>query len=86
MTIITKRCFRCNGAKKLYKVSGGYSAVNMGGVLVDCPLCLGVGQIDMGADPKATTTAKKSPKKGASRAKKQKSSITDTAATTPKDA
>ena len=39
------RCMRCRGKKKIYKTMGGYSHANTGGVLVDCPLCLGVGRI-----------------------------------------
>jgi len=37
------RCVRCQGAKKLYKVGGGYCQTNNGGALVKCPLCLGEG-------------------------------------------
>lgn len=39
------RCYRCGGAKKLYKVGGGYTMVNNGSPLIDCPLCLGKGEI-----------------------------------------
>jgi hypothetical protein len=39
-------CFRCSGRKKMYKGSGeSYSLANFGGTLVDCPLCLGKGEI-----------------------------------------
>lgn len=38
-------CFRCCGRKKLYKKGSGYMLCDSGGVLVDCPLCLGVGKI-----------------------------------------
>jgi len=41
-----QQCFRCAGRKKLYKSGSGYSKQNTGGVLVDCPLCLGKGKID----------------------------------------
>ena len=37
------RCVRCSGAKKMYKIGGGYSHTNMGGVHVTCPLCNGNG-------------------------------------------
>ena len=39
------RCMRCHGRKKLYKIMSGYSHINSGGVEVDCPLCLGKGEI-----------------------------------------
>lgn len=38
-------CFRCGGRKKIYKSGNGYSWVDSGGVLTDCPMCLGVGRI-----------------------------------------
>jgi hypothetical protein len=41
-----RRCIRCRGRKKLYKIKGGWSLENSGGTLTDCPLCLGVGLID----------------------------------------
>ena len=37
------RCVRCKGRKKIFKVGNAYSYTNMGGVSVDCPLCLGTG-------------------------------------------
>jgi hypothetical protein len=37
---------RCRGAKEMYKIGGGYSAQNMGGVKVKCPMCMGAGEID----------------------------------------
>lgn len=37
------RCVRCQGRKKLYKINNGYSYLNTGGVLVNCPMCLGTG-------------------------------------------
>lgn len=40
-----KRCMRCGGRKKLYKVGSGYSKTNCGGVEVNCPLCNGKGEI-----------------------------------------
>ena len=42
-----RRCLRCAGRKKMYKVGNAtcYSHTNTGGVLVDCPLCLGKGTI-----------------------------------------
>ena len=41
-----RRCFRCSGQKKMYKGAGDlYSLANFGGTLVDCPLCLGKGNI-----------------------------------------
>ncbi len=43
-----RRCFRCSGRKKMYQVgkSGVWTHDNSGGVLKDCPLCLGKGVID----------------------------------------
>ena len=41
-----RRCIRCRGRKKLYKIKGGWSLENSGGTLSDCPLCLGAGLID----------------------------------------
>lgn len=40
-----QRCFRCGGRKKIYKSGNAYSWVDSGGVLSDCPMCLGVGKI-----------------------------------------
>lgn len=37
------RCIRCKGRKKLYKINSVYSHINTGGVLVNCPMCLGTG-------------------------------------------
>lgn len=42
-----KRCFRCNGARKVFKMGSGYTVVNTGGVEVTCPLCNGEGTISM---------------------------------------
>ena len=39
------RCIRCEGRKKMYLMNGGYTHANMGGIHVDCPLCLGKGKI-----------------------------------------
>jgi hypothetical protein len=39
------RCIRCQGRKKLYQISSGYSYINTGGKEVDCPMCLGEGII-----------------------------------------
>lgn len=39
------RCIRCQGRKKLYKINSCYSHVNTGGVLVNCPMCLGTGSM-----------------------------------------
>jgi len=39
------RCIRCDGRKKMYTMNGGYTHANMGGPQVDCPLCLGKGNI-----------------------------------------
>ncbi len=39
------RCLRCKGRKKLYKKMNNYSYIDTGGSLVDCPLCLGAGEI-----------------------------------------
>lgn len=45
MTDGLRRCIRCDGRKKMYKTGGIYNHTNTGGVLVDCPLCLGKGKI-----------------------------------------
>lgn len=37
------KCIRCKGRKKIYKIMGGYSYINTGGILSDCPMCLGKG-------------------------------------------
>lgn len=37
-------CPRCLGRKSVYKIGGGYSLEDMGGVLIDCPLCKGTGK------------------------------------------
>lgn len=39
------RCIRCQGRKKLYKMMSGYSFTSCGGELVECPMCLGKGNI-----------------------------------------
>lgn len=36
-------CMRCHGRKKVYKIMGGYSHANSGGVEVNCPMCIGKG-------------------------------------------
>jgi len=41
-----RRCIRCRGRKKLYKVRGAWSFDNSGGTLTDCPMCLGKGIIE----------------------------------------
>lgn len=38
-------CLRCRGRKKLYKVRSIYSYTNTGGILVNCPMCCGVGKV-----------------------------------------
>lgn len=38
-------CSKCKGRKTFYTMGGGYSLVNMGGKLVDCPVCEGIGQV-----------------------------------------
>jgi hypothetical protein len=40
-----KRCPRCLGQKKMYKMGSGYSSTNSGGPQVNCPCCLGEGWI-----------------------------------------
>lgn len=45
MTNGLRLCIRCDGRKKMYLFNGGYTHCNMGGVQVDCPLCLGKGKI-----------------------------------------
>lgn len=40
------RCFRCEGRKRLYKVAGAYSHINTGGAEIDCPMCLGKGEVE----------------------------------------
>ena len=37
------RCPRCLGRREMYKINGGWSAVDSGGVLMECPMCLGKG-------------------------------------------
>lgn len=46
-----RRCFRCSGRKKMYQIgkTSIWSHENSGGVLKDCPLCLGTGLIDKSA-------------------------------------
>lgn len=39
------KCPRCLGGKKMYQLGNGYSAVNFGGKQVDCPMCLGEGEV-----------------------------------------
>lgn len=51
------RCIRCEGRKKMYTMNGGYTHANMGGIQVDCPLCLGKGKIP--AFEEATEEVKK---------------------------
>lgn len=41
-----RRCFRCKGRKKMFKLGSAYSHTNTGGNEVDCPLCLGEGIIE----------------------------------------
>jgi hypothetical protein len=53
-----RRCIRCSGRKKMYKVRGGWSHENSGGTLQDCPLCLGKGLIDV-IPPKIESTPDK---------------------------
>lgn len=38
-----KRCVRCLGQKKMYRIGHAYTHTNIGGVLTDCPLCHGSG-------------------------------------------
>lgn len=40
-----QRCCRCLGRKKVYKMGGGYSHIDTGGLHVDCPMCLGEGEV-----------------------------------------
>lgn len=40
-----KRCMRCRGQKKVFKIGSGYSRIDTGGVEVDCPLCQGDGSV-----------------------------------------
>lgn len=37
-------CMRCKGRKKVYRIMGGYSHVNSGGVEIECPMCNGTGK------------------------------------------
>jgi len=39
------KCKKCRGYKKMYKSGKGYSLSNIGGQLVDCPDCLGKGEV-----------------------------------------
>ncbi len=42
-----RRCIRCRGRKKLYKIRGAWSFENCGsGALQDCPMCGGKGHVD----------------------------------------
>ena len=62
----TTRCFRCDGRKKMYTMNGGYTHANMGGPQVDCPMCLGKGNIPVLEDalePVKKETAKLKDKK-----------------------
>ena len=55
-------CPRCSGRKTIFKNGSGYSLVDLGGVSVECPMCLGVGKIDRQSvikDIKKKTTRKK---------------------------
>lgn len=52
-----RRCIRCKGRKKMFKVRGAYTHANTGGVEVDCPMCLGEGTIK--TIEKALTDSKK---------------------------
>lgn len=45
MTDEMVRCMRCKGSKKMYKVRSVYSHTNTGGILQDCPMCLGEGKV-----------------------------------------
>jgi hypothetical protein len=38
-------CIRCRGRKQLYKTMSGWCFDNSGGVIQDCPMCLGKGVI-----------------------------------------
>ncbi len=40
-----RRCMRCIGKKRIFKIMSGYSHINSGGIEVDCPMCLGKGTI-----------------------------------------
>jgi CO dehydrogenase/acetyl-CoA synthase beta subunit len=40
-----RRCFRCSGRKKMYKHGSIYNHTDCGGVIVECPMCLGKGVI-----------------------------------------
>ena len=39
------RCPRCGGVRKVYKLGGGYTLTNTGGVHVVCPMCNGNGSV-----------------------------------------
>jgi hypothetical protein len=42
-----RRCIRCRGRRKLYKIRGAWSFENCGsGALQDCPMCGGKGHVD----------------------------------------
>lgn len=41
-----KICVRCHGQKYMYKINAGYSAIDCGGIKVECPLCIGIGFFD----------------------------------------
>lgn len=40
-----RKCFRCSGRKKMYKVGSAWSIHNCGGEYLNCPMCDGTGQI-----------------------------------------
>lgn len=55
-----KVCMRCRGRKKIYRVMGNcYTLENTGGILVDCPMCLGEGKIKTVETVMEEITAKK---------------------------
>lgn len=68
-----RKCIRCRGRKQLYKTMSGWCFDNSGGVLTDCPMCLGKGVIKKTPDKAIFEKEKESAKRKAdSKQKKQK--------------
>ena len=81
-----RRCFRCSGRKQMYQLgkTSVWTHDNSGGVLKDCPLCLGTGLIDLPKDgvelicgsdltPKSKATKLRLEKEDAEDSKKRRS-------------
>lgn len=66
-------CMRCKGRKKVYRIMGGYSHVNSGGVEIECPMCNGTGKHKTleAATEDAEKTVRKYKKEDANERKRQ---------------